>query len=887
MSKLFKLITTLIIALSIVIGSTSIFTTNINIQAKNKEGSISKKKINKKLALKYTADRFETDLNQDQKNAILKSLKKWKGELPIDNLFTVTSIAKLKSDTDDENRQHKKKNKNIADALVIYMWSQTPNPDYDPNNLGDNEEGDSRFIRTQFNVLLKQNKNGGWKASLERDPETKTESADITETDEDKQIYNDLFATDKADNGFTATEEVIIDDNAAENIQPPKKSTVKSDSGEPVQITPIQKSSISSIAPVLVTPIDDSSMMPEPVEKKTGWLNNFLGFGSIKVSAGVSEISWPWNNGESWQVTQGWHGCEKNDSRNSPAGNNFIGELNGCALDISYTYTGASNILKAPITSTITRSCKDNDQGIYNFGNKVSITHIKASSMSSDTGAFIRKFDNIGIVFDPGFENHNFDLRWQQINGVGPYGFQTICGWTSGPHIHIKFAAITDPLLISNPVSTMPFNSRSLAGNVNIDGFNIQGPKILPLRADGLQNYDPIVNGQTVISRTFLTSQNTPNTNTYTGKIKALSNTNMVFDIKDYNGGNNAPVMLYSNNAANTENQRWGYDGVNRQIKGMNGKCLDLGITTNTPDRGLKMQDCTANVNQKWGFSSDNQIVSISNPSTCIEALSGVVNNSILAVNSCNLINYNQKWDFSEIANLTSTTKINVRVNLSGAWNNTTKLMNTGLNTSNLIPLNQPYCTSPWNYCGTENIPNRANIDQTAVDWVLVEIKNSAGTTIQKKAALITSDAYLTNPQGINSPGTYYSVPFENIKTSGNYKIIVRHRNHLAISTDTNVALTANPSGSSPVNTVDLRNNINVKSANQANLGTNSAGQTVYGMRLGNVNGDGLINVLDVSAILNASSSTLYDIYDVNLNGITNVVDTGLVRNAPAAVEAI
>jgi hypothetical protein len=38
------------------------------------------------------------------------------------------------------------------------MWAETPNQSNDPKNPGDNEEGDPRFIRTQFNVLLKQNK---------------------------------------------------------------------------------------------------------------------------------------------------------------------------------------------------------------------------------------------------------------------------------------------------------------------------------------------------------------------------------------------------------------------------------------------------------------------------------------------------------------------------------------------------------------------------------------------------------------------------------------------------------------------------------------------------------------------------------------------------------
>jgi hypothetical protein len=211
MSQFIKTITTIIIATTLILCNIN-FSFNINIKAKTKDNQIvSKKQLKKKLSLNYTADRFETVLNTDQKQAILKSLKRWKGELPIDNKFTVTSIADLKSETNSETKLHKKKNKNTNNAKIIYMWSQTPNPNYDPKNPGESEEGDPRFINIQFNVLLKQSKNGSWKASLERDPEVKTETSDIIETDEDALIYKDLFTTDNADNAFTATEEVLID----------------------------------------------------------------------------------------------------------------------------------------------------------------------------------------------------------------------------------------------------------------------------------------------------------------------------------------------------------------------------------------------------------------------------------------------------------------------------------------------------------------------------------------------------------------------------------------------------------------------------------------------------------------------------------------------------
>ena len=312
----------------------------------------------------------------------------------------------------------------------------------------------------------------------------------------------------------------------------------------------------------------------------------------------------------------------------------------------------------------------------------------------------------------------------------------------------------------------------------------------------------------------------------------------------------------------------------------MNGKCLDQGITINTSDRGLKMQDCTTSNNQKWGFNYDNQIVSKANTASCIEALSGIANGSILAMNPCNTSN-NQKWNFAEIAYLTDLTKINVRVNLSGAWNNTNKLMNKDLNTNNRIPLNQPYCTAPWNYCGTENIPSRANIDQSAVDWVLIEIKNSAGTTIQRKAALITNDAYLTDAAGINNPGIFYPVIFDNITTSGNYKIIVRHRNHIAIATDANVTL------SPGTNTVDLTKNVNVKAANQ-NLVSTVNGVSTYGMRYGDVNSDGSIDARDKNTILNTlEAANSYSKIDINLDSEINPADRTMISNTDEALESL
>ncbi len=79
--------------------------------------------------------------------------------------------------------------------------------------------------------------------------------------------------------------------------------------------------------------------------------------------------------------------------------------------------------------------------------------------------------------------------------------------------------------------------------------------------------------------------------------------------------------------------------------------------------------------------------------------------------------------------------------------------MITELNKKNLVPLNQPYNISPWNYNGNESVNEIPNID--VVDWVLVDIRSadSAGaatssTIFARKAGFLLSSGSICNPDG-------------------------------------------------------------------------------------------------------------------------------------------
>ncbi|MFN9711254.1 MAG: hypothetical protein ACK55K_07600, partial [Bacteroidota bacterium] len=95
---------------------------------------------------------------------------------------------------------------------------------------------------------------------------------------------------------------------------------------------------------------------------------------------------------------------------------------------------------------------------------------------------------------------------------------------------------------------------------------------------------------------------------------------------------------------------------------------------------------------------------------------------------------------------------------LRGAWNSSTGLMNTTLNTAGIIPLNQPFNTAPFNYAGTESV---GSIPANVVDWVLVEVRKPAtglapdagsSTITGRKALFLLNNGNIVDLDGVSSP---------------------------------------------------------------------------------------------------------------------------------------
>ena len=184
--------------------------------------------------------------------------------------------------------------------------------------------------------------------------------------------------------------------------------------------------------------------------------------------------------------------------------------------------------------------------------------------------------------------------------------------------------------------------------------------------------------------------------------------------------------------------------------------------------------------------------------------------------------------------------------------------MKTELNSSNLFPLHQPYNLSPWNINDTSFVNA---IPKNYVDWILVELRDNLINTKYSKPGLLTTDGKV-----INSDGSPFSFPYI---LSGQYYVLVRHRNHLSIMSSTKVQLD---------DYVII--NYDFTDSQSKAYGENSMadlGDGKFGMVAGDGNADGVVNVLDYSTVANSILSLGYAQGDMDMNGVMNVLDYSFI----------
>ncbi|MBC7948339.1 MAG: choice-of-anchor J domain-containing protein [Chitinophagaceae bacterium] len=112
----------------------------------------------------------------------------------------------------------------------------------------------------------------------------------------------------------------------------------------------------------------------------------------------------------------------------------------------------------------------------------------------------------------------------------------------------------------------------------------------------------------------------------------------------------------------------------------------------------------------------------------------------------------------------------------------------------NTFALNQPYNTPAFgNYNGGEKVPSGffTSTPSNALDitdWVLLELRDASNVLVMRRAALIREDGRVVDITGDSV------VAFAGLRT-GNYYLTVRHRNHLGMSVENLVSISAKSLG--------------------------------------------------------------------------------------------
>ncbi|MBK8497935.1 MAG: fibronectin type III domain-containing protein [Flavobacteriales bacterium] len=126
------------------------------------------------------------------------------------------------------------------------------------------------------------------------------------------------------------------------------------------------------------------------------------------------------------------------------------------------------------------------------------------------------------------------------------------------------------------------------------------------------------------------------------------------------------------------------------------------------------------------------------------------------------------------------------RVFLDGAYRTATGLMSDSLRVLGLVPLTEPYSAMGRTIAGpttTTALVLATTGNNAVVDWVMVELRSTANpaTILETRVGLVQRDGDVVAPDG--------SSPLGFCPDAGNYRVAVRHRNHLGCMTGANIAL--------------------------------------------------------------------------------------------------
>ncbi|MEO1211749.1 MAG: BspA family leucine-rich repeat surface protein, partial [Cyanobacteria bacterium J06638_20] len=175
--------------------------------------------------------------------------------------------------------------------------------------------------------------------------------------------------------------------------------------------------------------------------------------------------------------------------------------------------------------------------------------------------------------------------------------------------------------------------------------------------------------------------------------------------------------------------------------------------------------------------------------------------------------------------------------------------MRDDLRVASLLPINSPY----GDLSADANAFSEVEPNNNIVDWVWVELRDAADDTniIAGRSALLQRDGDVVDVDG-SAP-----VRFESV-SSGNYYVVIKHRNHVGIMSSTAVSLSGTETG------VDLSSDPSVVQGGSSAVVLLANGR--YGMYTGDYDANAQIQNTDAYVVVQLIGGSGYEDGDMDLN---------------------
>ncbi len=201
------------------------------------------------------------------------------------------------------------------------------------------------------------------------------------------------------------------------------------------------------------------------------------------------------------------------------------------------------------------------------------------------------------------------------------------------------------------------------------------------------------------------------------------------------------------------------------------------------------------------------------------------------------------------------TISLGVKMFLQGAYNTAASEMDVALNNAGLLPLSSPY---------SEDARTIAAMPADVVDWVLVELRStSGGNAVVSKSALLRKDGLIVADDGLTE-----SIALN--ASEGDYFIVVKHRNHLAVMSAAAQTLTK---------TVSLYDFTIAQTQAFGTEPMTEVESNIFGMAAGDANGDGTVDAADRDSHWSPQNGAVWSYAngaDFNLDGGIDALDLNL-----------